>query len=306
MSTRRFRRSDPAAIRRLLAIVRATALEILSEPLVLMVMVSAAAVATLAPAMHYHQFGDATRMAREAGLSALLLGGSVVAVFAALRTFRQELESGTAMSALARPISRTGFFLAKTLGAALVYALFALAVTAVSLTVTVGAAIGGEVAASGGQIARLWGPSLMLAVAAIVLPLVIAAAANRFRAWRFTLCANLLLYAFALAGTLYRFDWALAARVLPLYALCAVPPAVFLCFAAAFSTRWRMNAAASLTGLIIVAFLPALGGYCLSDVVSAGGRVSLAYVALAYAAAMPAAGGALALGAWLFNGKDIG
>ena len=55
-------------MRGIMSVAKATALEILSEPLTLLVLLAALTMAVLAPAFHYHQFGEATRMARDAGL----------------------------------------------------------------------------------------------------------------------------------------------------------------------------------------------------------------------------------------------
>ena len=55
-------------MRRWFAIAKATALEIFSEPLSLLLLLSALALVILAPALHYPQFGEPTRLARDAGL----------------------------------------------------------------------------------------------------------------------------------------------------------------------------------------------------------------------------------------------
>ena len=57
-------------MRRFIAIAKTTALEILAEPLSLLVLTASLALAVFAPAFHYHQFGEPARMARDAGLSA--------------------------------------------------------------------------------------------------------------------------------------------------------------------------------------------------------------------------------------------
>ena len=40
----------------------------------MLVLIAALSIEVLAPAFHYHQFGEATRMARDAGFSALFAG----------------------------------------------------------------------------------------------------------------------------------------------------------------------------------------------------------------------------------------
>ena len=159
----------------------------LSDPLALLVLLAALVMAVMAPAFHYHQFGEATRMARDAGLSALFTCGTAFAVFTTIRAFRREVESGTLEMALAHPVSRTGFFLAKTFGAFMAYAVFLAIVVATSLVIVVGAAIGGEMAGRSGDVARLYGPCFAAGVAVIVLPLVVGAVLNRFARFRFGL-----------------------------------------------------------------------------------------------------------------------
>lgn len=292
-------------MRRVRAIVSATALELLSEPFVLLVLLASLAIAALAPAMHYHQFGEASRMARDAGLSAILVGGFAVAFTGAVRTVRREIETGTAQAALAHSVSRTEFFLAKVLGCVVAYAAFVLTVSLVSLVVVRGAEIGGGLSAASGDIARVWGPSLALAVAAIAMPVVLAAALNRFARFRFVPTANMLALGFAAAGVPYRFDAGLALRLAPAFALAAAPALVLLAASAAFAVRFRANAASSLSALVAAALIPALGSYCLSDALGSGGSVPPRYFALACAALLPAVAAALLLGVHFINGRDV-
>ena len=147
-------------MRQFFSIARATALEMASEPLALLLTLSAMALAVLAPIMHYHQFGEASRMARDAGLSALLVFGIAYAVFCTVKSVRREIDSGTLEMALAHPVSRAGFFLAKLTGAALAYLVFAVTVTAVSVTTVNGAEIGGRSAAKVGDVATVFGRAL--------------------------------------------------------------------------------------------------------------------------------------------------
>ncbi len=286
-------------------LIYATVLEILGEPFVLLVTLAALALAVLAPAFHYHQFGEASRMARDAGLSALILGGAALALFAPIKTYRREIETGTILTALALPVSRTTFFLAKFIGLTLAYFVFVLTVTCTALTTVNAAELGGALAAKSGDIARLWGPSLALAVAVLILPIIIAAALNRFARFRFTLSANLIALALAALGTLYRFNPHLTARFLPVAFLTTVPPFILLAATAAFSIRLRTNAATSAAALVALVLIPALGNYCLSDALTNGGTVPFSYTWAAFAAALPALAALLLLGITLFKGRDL-
>ena len=289
------------------SIVKATALEILSEPLSLLVLLAALVITVLAPAFHYHQFGEATRMARDAGLSSVFTGGLVIAVFGTVRAFRREVESGTMAMALAHPISRTEFFLAKTLGALAAYLVFAGIVFLTALVIVDGAAIGGAIAGKSGDIARLYGPNLAEGVGVIVLPLVVAAALNRFGGMRFILSsfvlALLLAAAFAALSVLRDAGWFL--RLLPTVVPIVLLASVFLAASAAFAVRLKANAAASSAGVVLALSIPAVGNYYLSDALAKGGTVPWVYVGCAALAVLPAILLFLLLGIHFINGRDV-
>lgn len=290
-----------------LSIVKATALEILSEPLSLLVLLAALVLTVLAPAFHYHQFGEATRMARDAGLSSVFTGGLVIAVFGTIRAFRREVESGTLAMALAHPVSRTGFFLAKTAGAFAAYLVFSSVVFLTALVIVDGAAIGGAIAAKSGDIARLYGPNFAEGLGVIVLPLVVGAALNRFGNVRFVLSsfvlALLLAFAFAALSAVRDIAWFL--RLLPVATPIVLFSSVLLSASAAFAIRLKANAAASAAGIVLVALLPAIGNYYMADALSKGGTVPWTYVGCAALAAFPAILAFLLLGVHFINGRDV-
>ena len=294
-------------MRRIRSIAHATALEILSEPLSLLVLLAALVLTVLAPAFHYHQFGEATRMARDAGLSSVFMGGLVIAVFGTIRAFRREVESGTMAMALAHPVSRTGFFLAKTLGAAVAYLAFSSVVFLTALVIVDGAAIGGVIAAKSGDIARLYGPNFAEGLGVIVLPLVVGAALNRFGNMRFVLSSFVVAFLLAVAFAAHAVirDAAWCVRLLPVVALLVLFSSVLLSASAAFAVRLKANAAASAAGLVLVAFLPAVGNYYMAEALAKGGSVPWAYVGCAALAALPAVLVFLLLGIHFINGRDV-
>lgn len=290
-----------------LSIIKATALEVLSEPLSLLVLLAALVLTVLAPAFHYHQFGEATRMARDAGLSSVLMGGLVVAVFGTIRAFRREVESGTMAMALAHPVSRTEFFLAKTLGAGAAYLVFASIVFLTALVIVDGAAIGGLIAAKSGDIARLYGPNLAEGVGVLVLPLVVGAALNRFGNMRFVLSSIILALALSVvfaALSVVR-DATGFLRLLPVAVLIVLFTSVLLVASAGCAVRLKANAAASSVGLVLALLLPAVGNYYLADALSKGGTVPWAYVGCAALATLPVVLLFLFLGIHFINGRDI-
>ena len=294
-------------MRKIWSIAYATALEILSEPLSLLVLLAALVLTVLAPAFHYHQFGEATRMARDAGLSSVFTCGTVIAIFGTIRAFRREIESGTMAMALAHPVSRTSFFLAKTGGACAAYLVFTAIVFFTALVIVDGAAIGGTIAAKSGDIARLHGPNFAEGVGVIVLPLVLAAAFNRFGRMRFVLSAFALslLLAIAFAGLSILRDGAWLLRLLPVAVLIGVFTAVLLSASAAFAVRLKANAAASAAGVVLLVFLPAIGNYYMADALSKGGSVPWSYVGCAVLAAVPAVLLFLLLGIHFINRRDV-
>ena len=277
-------------MRKFTSVLTATALEILSEPLSLLVLLAALAMTVLAPAFHYHQFGESTRMARDAGFSALFTCGSVLAVFGTIRAFRREVESGTMEMALAHPVSRTTFFLAKTAGAAVAYLVFALIVFGTQLTIVWGAAVGGILASKSGDVASVFEPALAAGVAVIVAPLVLAAILNRFARFRFVLTSFVVALVLALlcGGATFAIAPDLLAPYPAAAILVACPALVLLAASAAFGLRFKANAAASSVGLVFAALLPAVGNYYLSDALTNFASIPLTYVLLALAAALPA------------------
>ena len=294
-------------MRKFASIVRTTALEMLSEPLSLLVLLAARAIVVLAPAFHYHQFGEATRMARDAGLSSIFTCGTVIAIFGTIRAFRREVESGTMAMALAHPISRTSFFLAKTVGACAAYLVFVAIVFFTALVIVGGAAIGGMIAAKSGDIARLHGPNFAEGVGVIVLPLVVGAALNRFARFRFVLSSFVLalLLSIAFAGLSILRDAAWPLRLLPVAALIGMFAFVLLSASAAFAVRLKANAAASAAGVVLLILLPAIGNYYMADALSKGGAVPWTYVGCAVLAALPAVLFFLLLGIHFINGRDV-
>ena len=286
-----------------LAIVRATALEVICDPLALLVMLASLLLATLAPALHYHQFGEPARMAREAGLSALLMGGIAFAIFPTKATMRREIESGTLQMALAHSVSRWGFLLSKMVGVALAFLVFFGALAGNLITGVRGAELGA--AAAQGDIARMWGPSLAIQVATLVVPLVSAAAMNRFARWRFVKTASLLTLLCAVAGTAYRLTPVEALRHLASAALLVAPILFFAAVTLAASVRFASNAANSISLLVVAVSLPFLGSYYLPRALEDGGSIPLSYFAIAIGATVPFIAAALLVAKWLFDDSDI-
>lgn len=294
-------------MRRSLAIVKATALEILSEPLTLLILLSALVLTVVMPVFHYHQFGEATRMARDAGLSALFSCGVILAVFSTIRSFRREIETGTFEMALAHPLSRERFFYTKTLGAILALLVFVFILAGATITSVIGAEIGGRLAERTGDIARIWGPCVAAGLLTTVGSLVVGAALNRFARFRFVLSSVILMTIFSLSSAAIfsiGFDGSVWARLLPAILLLTFLEGLFVVIASVSAVRLKANAAATVTGLLLVCFLPFLGNYYCADRLANGGVIPWSFVGLAALALLPAFGGFFLCGARLSRGID--
>ena len=292
-------------VRRFASIAKATTLEIASEPLSLLLLSASVVLSVFAPAFHYHQFGEPTRMARDAGLSALLIGGILFAVIGAVRTFRREFESGTAAVAMSHPVSRMQFFFAKAFGVYVAFAMFAIAVGSVSVSMVNGAAIGANVASKSGDIPKLWGPSYAFGVATVVIPYILGAFLNRFLRVRFALSGFLATLACAVASLFYRMDVHEFTRMLSAMALLWIPPAFFTIAASAASVRMKTSAAVAIVAVLLAGFVPFAGSYSLSEALSHGGSIPWHYVALAALCAFPAILAASVVGVAAMYSKDI-
>ena len=257
----------------------------LSEPLSFLVPIAALAIEVLAPVFHYHQFGEATRMARDACFSALFTCGTVLAVFSTIRTFRREVELGT-------------------LGAFMAYLAFAAIVFAAGLVMVAGSAIARAIAVKTGYNVHVYGPCVAAGIGAMALPLVAGGLLNCLARFRFVPTAFSISFAVSAAAAVWFADLALFARLAPVVALIAIAAAVPLSAAAAFSFRFRANGAAAACGMVVACMLPAMSGYYLSDALSGGGSVSWGYVGLAALATVPAVLFFLFLGIGFIKGRD--
>lgn len=294
-------------MRRWFSIAKATALEMLSEPLSLLLLLSALALTVFAPAFHYHQFGEASRMSRDAGFSAIFLAGSAFSIFVTIRAFRREIESGTLAMALSHPIARGGFFLAKLLGACFAYLLFVIIVLCACMVMIIGAEIGGIIADRSGDIARIYGPFFAIGVGLIILPLIIAAFFNSFFRFRFILSAIITMLILAILSSMIAIYMApmMILALLPVAVLLMIPAIILMGVSGAFAMRFRANGAATIAGISFVLMLPMIGCYYLPDALTNGGEVAWSYVGLATLVAIPAFIAVTLIGINFISERDV-
>lgn len=292
-----------------------------------MLTLGAIVVVVLSSSLHFHQFGEPSRMARDAGLSALLVFGFLYSVFCTIKVFRREIESGTLQMALSHPISRTGFFFCKVIGAVLSFLVFALTVFGVVRMFVVGAETGYWISYVKGDIALIWMAAVYMAAAVVVVPLLIGAALDRFAHCRFTTTATWSALICSWIGCLTLCGMApgriaelaekyplvadadlfgSAARLVPAAVSVVLTAPVYSLAAAAFAVKFKDNVAAALSGLVFLLSVPALSGYYLSDALANGGTVSWWYVAAAWSATLPFLVAFSVMGLMFFKDRDVG
>lgn len=279
-------------MRRFIALARSAALEALAEPLSAVLFLVALVTIHLAPVFHYHQFGEAGRLARECGFSSLLVFGLVFATAAAVRVIGGEIASGTAAAALSRPVSRPLFFCAKLVGVVSSFMVFLVAVAAATVLATYSSAEGVHIAeccgGSGAESSRIWQPGLRAGTCFTLGAFVFAALANRFWRARFCVTACVLLslaqplallsaIPFGHEGfivTASELPW----RIVPALGVLASGCVVFIVCAGALAVRLKpapttaLVAAAVLSSFVypIRAVLPAIDKFWLVDDLSVG------------------------------------
>lgn len=108
------------------AIAHIGMLEIIRQPLFLLMGAFAIAFISLLPLVLTQTLGEAARLVRDNGLAVHFTFGLVLAAYAASATLTREVAGGTAALVLSKPVSRSIFFLAKFTGAAAAVSLFSL------------------------------------------------------------------------------------------------------------------------------------------------------------------------------------
>ncbi len=321
-----------AKLRAARALAGAARREATADPASALLMMTAVAAVHLAPAFQFHRLGEPGRLARDGGLSALLVFGGVFAVVSAIRTVGREIQSGVAAAALVRPISRAMFLAAKTIGVVHAFAHFALAVVFAASLSTVSCVIGSRMEGDDGT-ACVSAICLLLGFGGEVLAIVGAALAHRFMRRGFpSTCFALIMWsqpiAFGLAVLLPGHADA-AGEMLGgpfLLAAASVFAAVssFACAAAALSTRLRgaaapaalaLMAAVSLLMPAIVKSFPALvvlravipdfGVFWLADALSHSASMPWTAAALPIAAAFAVSAFWIAAGAAMISNRDV-
>lgn len=107
--------------RKIKAIAQTTATELLSQPVILLLLVAGIVATGLIPVFQLHDFFDEPgRLPRDGGLAYQLVIGLIIAVVSASSTIHSEITGGTAAAALGKPVSREVFIFGKWLGVMIV------------------------------------------------------------------------------------------------------------------------------------------------------------------------------------------
>lgn len=93
-------------------------MELIRQPVFLLIMTSSAVFAVFLASLPYFGFGDDPKLAKDSVLALMLLAGLLSAVLSASNSVAREIRTGTALAVLAKPVGRAQFLLAKYLGLA--------------------------------------------------------------------------------------------------------------------------------------------------------------------------------------------
>lgn len=166
--------------------------QILSEPVVVLLVLFAHMASLLAPLFQFQRFGEEGRLAREGALAAMLIAGLPLAFFAVAGTMGKEQRSGLAAMLFSKPVDSLDFCLSKVFAAVTAVVWWGWNQGGILLLSTASAPR--EVLASSGEtLYTINRVAFLCGLAGIVLPLVAAALSNRWREKDFCLTFSLLL-----------------------------------------------------------------------------------------------------------------
>jgi hypothetical protein len=93
-------------------------MELIRQPIFLLLMTSSAVFCVFLASVPYFGFGEDPKLARDSALAVTLLAGLLGAVLSASNSLAREIRTGTALAVLSKPVDRTQFLLAKYAGIA--------------------------------------------------------------------------------------------------------------------------------------------------------------------------------------------
>ncbi len=154
-------------IRQAIALAGTGLLDVLRQPLVLLLTLSGLFFVGALPYLIMLRFGDPARLVRDGALAAHLGLGLVVACHAASSTLHRDILGGTAATALCKPVNRDLYFFARFLGVAFAMCMFSAIFLPATLLAARSAAAHYQVEARAAW-PLLFAPIVALGIAAIV------------------------------------------------------------------------------------------------------------------------------------------
>src|SRR5688572_18161496 len=91
-------------------------MELVRQPVFLLLMTSSAVFEIFLATPYYFAFGDEPKLVKNSTLAVMLLAGLFGAVLSASASLAREIRTGTALAVLSKPVGRAQFLLAKYLG----------------------------------------------------------------------------------------------------------------------------------------------------------------------------------------------
>jgi ABC-type transport system involved in multi-copper enzyme maturation permease subunit len=103
-------------MRQFITIATNAFMELVRQPVFLLLMTSSAVFEIFLATPFYFAFGDEPKLVKDSTLAAMLLAGLFGAVLSASASLAREIRSGTALAVLSKPVGRAQFLLAKYVG----------------------------------------------------------------------------------------------------------------------------------------------------------------------------------------------
>src|SRR5947208_12350718 len=103
-------------MRQFITIAANAFMELVRQPVFLLLMTSSVVFQILLATPFYFAFGDEPKLVKNTTLAVMLFAGLLGAVLSASSSLAREIRSGTALAVLSKPVGRTQFLLAKYTG----------------------------------------------------------------------------------------------------------------------------------------------------------------------------------------------
>src|SRR5881397_3379756 len=103
-------------MRQFITIASNAFMELVRQPVFLILLTTSAAFSVFLAAVPYFGFGDDPKLVKDSVLAVMLLAGLFGAVISASASLAHEIRTGTALAVLSKPVGRAQFLLAKYAG----------------------------------------------------------------------------------------------------------------------------------------------------------------------------------------------